>query len=350
MSAMLRSRQFWISFVVTLAVCAGVLVVVRGQSNAASSQRRPTRTASASVAAVETSTGQTVSSTPRPATASTTGASTSTSTTTSAATWVDPVALRASGRRIAAASGAAVGVAVRPLGPGPSLTDGTLQVAAAWSTMKVPVILARYRLAESRHESTGDLVARVTAAITESDNAAVQSLFNDIAARLGGVVPASAYVQEGLRAAGDTDTVVNTVQPAGGFSTFGQTQWSLTDGLRFFRALADGCLAPQDGVQEILTLMGEITPSQRWGLGQARFAGASVQFKGGWGPDPSGRYVVRQFGVVRATGGHGFVVGMIDKPADGTFASGISVLDQLADAVARSVRPATAPTSVSCAT
>ena len=343
MTAMLRSRQFWISFAVTLAVCVAGLLVLRGQSDAA---KAPAPVARAT----------TVSSTPGPATVSTTRAASAASTTTSAASstttsdaaWVDPAALRASVARVAAASDAAVGVAVRPLGPGPSLTEGSLQVGTAWSTMKIPVILARYRLAESRHESTGDLLARVTAAITESDNAAVLSLFNDIVARLGGVVAASAYVQQGLRAAGDTDTVVNTIPPAGGFSTFGQTQWSLTDGLRFFRALADGCLAPEAGAQEILTLMGEITPSQRWGLGQARFTDASVRFKGGWGPDPSGRYLVRQFGVVRGPGGHGFVVGVIDQPADGSFASGISVLDRLADAVAHAANPATAPASASC--
>jgi hypothetical protein len=205
--------------------------------------------------------------------------------------------------------------------------------------MKVPVILARYRLGMTPATDIGE---RVAAAITESDNEAANSLFDDVVEAKGGVRQASAYVQRGLEEAGDRKTVVNTVPPPDGFSTYGQTLWTLSGGLRFYSALARGCLAPADASATILRLMGEITPSQSWGLGQARFRAARrVLFKGGWGPDPTGGYLVRQFGVVDAAGG-GIAIGLIDTPADGEFESGVQILNRLADAVARSTRPSEA--------
>lgn len=241
-------------------------------------------------------------------------------------------------RAIAAETGAEVGVAVKPLDDRRAIAIGPLQAGAAWSTMKVPVVLARYRLG-----TAAAVDRRVTAAITMSDNEAASSLFDEIVEAKGGVGPASAYVQLALEQAGDRKTVVNTVLPPGGFSTYGQTQWTLSGGLRFYSALARGCLSPTDASTTILRLMGEITPSQSWGLGQARFHAAQrVLFKGGWGPDPAGRYLVRQFGIVESGGG-GIAIGLMDIPADGEFGSGVSVLDRLADAVARSTRPAAAP-------
>jgi len=259
------------------------------------------------------------------------------------ANWVDRSALVARVGRIANATGDGVGVAIRPLDRRPPLRVGPLQVGPAWSTMKVPVILARYRLARQLHQPSSTLGERVALAITESDNDAGSSLFGEIVSAEGGVVPASRYVQELLEQAGDERTVVNAVPPPGGFSTFGQTRWTLSRGTLFYSALARGCLHPRDGSRAILRLMGEVVPSQGWGLGQARFQGASrVLFKGGWGPDPGGRYLVRQFGIVQTAGGDGLAVGLMDAPADGSFESGVSTLNRLADAVAQSVHPSRA--------
>ena len=77
--------------------------------------------------------------------------------------------------------------------------------------MKVPVILARYRLAAESGQSDSGLAPLVERAITESDNAAALALFQGIEAAKGGVVPASRYVQTLLRQSGDKTTVVNTV-------------------------------------------------------------------------------------------------------------------------------------------
>jgi hypothetical protein len=227
-----------------------------------------------------------------------------------------------------------VGVSVVPLGAGRSFTAGRAQVGAAWSTMKIPVIIARYRVAERSGEPFDGLTGRVTRAITESDNAAAMSLFTDLEAREGGLAGASRYVQQVLRDAGDPDTTVNTRRPASGFSTFGQTQWPLLAGTRFFRALVDGCLAPRDAAELIINLMGRVVPSQSWGLGQANFSGARVYLKGGWGPNPSGAHLVRQFGIVVDENDRGFAVGLMAKPADGSFASGVTLVERLAIAVA----------------
>jgi hypothetical protein len=245
--------------------------------------------------------------------------------------WINRAKLRA---MIGQITGGEVGVSVVPLSTGRPFTAGPAQVGAGWSTMKIPVIIARYRLAKHSGEPFDGLTARVTRAITESDNAAAMSLFSDLEARKGGLAGASLSVQQVLRDAGDPDTTVNTRQLDSGFSTFGQTQWPLLAGTRFFRALAGGCLAPRDAAKLIIDLMGQIVPSQSWGLGQANFSGARVYLKGGWGPNPSGAHLVRQFGIVVDEHNRGFAVGLMAKPADGSFRSGVTLLERLAIAVA----------------
>ncbi len=264
--------------------------------------------------------------------------------------WIDPAALSAAVEQVAQATGAQVGVAVRALSGSGATRAGSLQVGSGWSTMKVPVIMARYRLAAADEQSGTGFDSDVVNAITNSDNSAVQALFDQIEEARGGVVGASEYVQEELRAAGDDTTQVNTIVPPGGFSTFGQTQWSLSNGTLFYRALANGCLSPSSGARRVLELMGEITPSQSWGLGRTHFPGVSqVFFKGGWGPaPPAGSYTVRQFGIVETPSGHGFVVGIMTIAASGSFATGIDVLDRLAEAVAGATRASRAPAPTGC--
>lgn len=230
----------------------------------------------------------------------------------------------------------AVGVLAQPLDGQASFEGGTLHTGAGWSTMKIPVILARAGLAQRRGEELATIRDRVTRAITASDNAAAQSLFDDLATSAGGVVGGSTLVAQVLRAAGDRTTTVNTAKPPGGFSTFGQTQWSLAAGDRFFGALARRCLAPRGRDGWIVGLMREIEPDQRWGLGAGASSGVkSIAFKGGWGPGADGRYLVRQFGIVDAGGGRRVVVGLMARAVDGTFGAGVSLIGDLATVVRR---------------
>jgi hypothetical protein len=264
--------------------------------------------------------------------------------------WINAAQLRRRVEGVASRAGA-VGVAVRPLADGPPVDAGDLTTGAAWSTIKVPIVLARFRLAESRHESDAGIGALAERAITESDNEAAAALFSEIETAKGGLTAASAYVGDELRAAGDPRTTINTVQPDyGPYSTYGQTQWSLDAGTLFYRQLALRCITPAGAVSKVLALMAQVTPSQRWGIGAAHWPEAgTLRFKGGWGPDRAGRWIVRQFGIIEsADSRRGFVVGMIASPGDGTFESGVKALDELAAAVAASTKVGAAPAFVSC--
>ncbi|SES01397.1 putative secreted protein [Corynebacterium cystitidis] len=74
--------------------------------------------------------------------------------------------------------------------------------------------------------------------------------------------------------------------------------------------------------------MGQIVPDQGYGIGQ--LPGAC--FKGGWGPDPSGMYDVRQFR--RFAGPHGDVaVALTASPADGSYATAQAMATELAQSL-----------------
>jgi hypothetical protein len=231
-----------------------------------------------------------------------------------------------------------VGVEVRELASGSSFKTGRLQVGLAWSTIKVPIVMARFRLAEAHRERDVDSIAALAQrAITASDNAAAAELFGQIESTIGGLTLGSRYVESELRQAADRTTSINTINPGGGFSTYGQTLWTLSNGTLFYRALARGCLEPRDKTSDVLRWMQQVESDQRWGIPTATWTGAStVGIKGGWGPDSHGRYLVRQFGVIEDSDRRGFVVALIARPIDGSFTSGIAVLDELAKAVAAS--------------
>jgi len=250
-----------------------------------------------------------------------------------AGAWIRVAALR---RRVAAIGrGGEVGVFVRPLGPGSPVGAGSLQTGPAWSTAKVPVVVARLRFGGDGADPSVDALA--ARAIRSSDNAAAQELFDQLSARLGGTVPASRYVTAVLRDAGDRSTSINSRRVRPEFSTFGQTTWALDEGTRFFSALARGCVAPRAADRRVAELMAQVTSAQRWGLARAgRPSSRATTIKGGWGPDRDGRYLVRQFGVVRE-GGRGVAVGLMATASDGGFPAGIALVDELARAVVGTV-------------
>jgi hypothetical protein len=221
-----------------------------------------------------------------------------------------------------------IGLAVTPLGSAPIHTYGQLQVGHAWSSMKVPIIVTLMR----EGTLSGEEEAWARSAVTASDNEAAAALFDQIENAQGGLNGASLAVQETLALAGDTSTQVATAPPPpGAVSTWGQTEWSLSGSVAFYRALACGALV--DGAQSsyVLGLMEEVISEQQWGLGQASFpSGSSVAFKAGWGPEAeTGGYLVRQAGVVR-TGSSGLVVTMMAEDSAGSFEAGVADVDQIA--------------------
>jgi Beta-lactamase enzyme family len=179
----------------------------------------------------------------------------------------------------------AVGWAIGALAGGDFDTHGELRVSRAWSTMKVPVIVA------SITSGNADWHA-IDAAITRSDNEAALRLWN-------GLSDPAAEVQAVLRRAGDTTTELERGPDPRGWSSFGRTVWSLESAATFYRALARGELVGAGDTERILDAMGRVVPEQRWGLGRL----PGVRFKGGWGPseDPDGGYQVIQVGILDRT-------------------------------------------------
>jgi hypothetical protein len=206
---------------------------------------------------------------------------------------------------------AVMGIAVGAVGTQQApITLGDWKSGPAWSTIKVPLVIAALR-----EENSPIVTDAMSAAITESDNAAAESIW----ASLGDPVTAARKVEAVLRQTGDSTTVQSQkVRPE--FTAFGQTDWSLTDQVRFTSvAICDNANAP------IFTLMGRVEPDQRWGIGTV----PNAQFKGGWGPSPTGSYLVRQLGVLPTRNGR-IAVALAAQPASGKFDDGTAALTEMA--------------------
>jgi hypothetical protein len=191
-------------------------------------------------------------------------------------------------------------------------TLGNWQPGPAWSTIKVPLTIAALRQQDPPPATTDAM----RAAITESDNAAAESIWQG----LGDPVSAAHKVEAVLREAGDFTTVQSQkVRPE--FTAFGQTDWSLTDQARFLAFAA--C---DNRNKLIFALMGQVEPDQRWGIGTV----AGTRFKGGWGPSISGSYLVRQIGLLSGPNGT-TAVAIAAQPASGSFADGTRDLTAISD-------------------
>ncbi|PXX54084.1 hypothetical protein DFR70_12565 [Nocardia tenerifensis] len=211
-----------------------------------------------------------------------------------------------------------VGLAYAPVGGARVVALGDWTGGVAWSTSKVPLAIAALRAAPEAAKSD------VVQAITRSDNAAAERLWS----MLGSPAVAAAAVAAVLGEAGDTGTRVQSRRVRPEYTAFGQTEWSTARQALFTAHLP--CL--EAGV-EVLALMRTLDPGHRWGL--ARLAGAAA--KGGWGPDAEGAHLVRQLGVVSNGSGWTAVV-LGARPASGSFADGVALLDRLTEWVAAHLR------------
>jgi hypothetical protein len=195
------------------------------------------------------------------------------------------------------------------------------------STTKILVLSALLRDRGGVSHFTSSERSLAQSAITESDNQSILELFQALENDRGGLSAASANMTGLLRAAGDADTTVTTAPPPAGYATtFGQTPWSPSNEVKFYRSLALGCLLGPSDTAYVLGLMRNIVPSESWGLGSAGFS--QVAFKGGWGPETGSQYGVRQTGIIGG-GSSGVVVALTADPAT-TFGGGTSVLTQMA--------------------
>lgn len=208
----------------------------------------------------------------------------------------------------AVAAGLAVGGGNAGVGlsrGGETAASGMTAPVASWSTSKVPLAITALR-------TQPDLAPTAAAAITVSDNAAAQTLWD----ALGGGDAAAAAVQSVIAESGE-QIAVPAVVTRPGFSAFGQTLWSVDSQARFAEAL------PRiPGSDEIIALMGQISPAHSYGLGTI----AGCAFKGGWGPDDGGLYTARQLGILP----DGTGVALYAAPADGTYETAQQMLSAMA--------------------
>jgi hypothetical protein len=293
-------RARMVALALTLAPVAALPVVAPGLTGGShASASRPLGPRTPTVAAM------------RPVMAAQTSTSAQTArATASAATW--RTRLTASFNRMRPALPArSVGVAVVVVGRSDSLTLGTWRGGPAWSTIKVPLSIATLQHADSASTRT-----RVKKAVTRSDNAAAEALW----ARLGSGRRAASRVNAVLARDGDRHTRTQWRKVRAAYTPFGQTTWSLADQLRFTTGLACDRHAAL-----VRTDMGAVVSSQRWGLGRL----AHARIKGGWGPDTSGRYLVRQLALV-PRGRELVAVVVAVEPSGGSFAQGVRALDEVA--------------------
>jgi hypothetical protein len=234
---------------------------------------------------------------------------------------------------------ARIAIAVRPLGSGRMQVFGGSPSMPAMSTSKIFILSALLLDRGGVQNFTAEQKSLAQTAVTESDNDSILALFSDLEDDRGGLTGASDYATDLLHRAGDQTTTVSTGPvPAGYATTFGQTPWTPAQEVTFFRALANGCLLPRADADYVLGLMGQIIPSESWGLGSAGFT--HVEFKGGWGP-LTGGYGVRQTGII-GTGGNAVVVSIAADPAT-SFTTGQSVLDEIARWLRAEIRPSAHP-------
>jgi hypothetical protein len=215
--------------------------------------------------------------------------------------------------------------------------------------MKVPVLVTLLSERGGRAGLSAQESTWARSALTESNNPAAIGLFSALERAHNGLVGASEAIQQTLRRAGDHTTEVNTAHNRSGFTTFGQTLWSAEAATRFFRALARGCVLSTADTAYVLGLLSEVTPDQRWGMGQANVDGAALSFKGGWGPENGGAYLVRQSAIVGSRN-RGYVVSILAQPTSdgGSYTQGAGLVSRAAEWVARHVNPRLGRRSAAC--
>jgi hypothetical protein len=207
---------------------------------------------------------------------------------------------------------AVIGIALATVdGSETPLSLGEWRSGPAWSTMKVPLVIAA-----QREELPPHLADQMSAAITQSDNAAADAIWTS----LGDPVTAAGKIDAVLADTGDV-TRVQFAKKYPEFSAFGQTEWPLTGQVRFLSVAACDSRNSQ-----VLTLMGQIKPDQRWGLGTI----AGARFKGGWGPSPADKYLARQMGLIITPTGTS-AVAIAAEPYSGSLTDGIGALNRIAE-------------------
>lgn len=201
-----------------------------------------------------------------------------------------------------------VGVAI--LGQEGPLHAGKLNEEGAWSTIKVPIAGAveeklRHAEAHGQPAPRAAMEADMDAAIHYSDNDAAFRLWMYVGD--GSDRTASYKVRDYMHRIGDPTNAAKQFED-GVYIGFGAIKWKLTDQVKFMNGFR--CM---NGSDKVLERMGHIVPDHSYGLSKIKGA----QFKGGWGPEPDGRFIYRQLGLVPGPDGEMTPVAIMVIPNDG---------------------------------
>ncbi len=248
---------------------------------------------------------------------------------------------RAEIRLAARRFGRSVGFAVVDLAGGPVRGVAGVGPAYALSTLKVLIVAQLLQDRGGPQRLTRVQRRNVRRALSQSVNEAAAALNTDLKHRHGGAAATAAVLTRLLRRAGDHET---RVRPgATPQSNYGMTLWSAANQVRFMAALARGCLLDPQSTRFLIREMGHVVSDQAWGLGRA----GSPAYKGGWGTDGDGRYLVRQFGLLRARDGNEYAVAFTARSHDGRFESGQVLNTRVARWIRAHVTQAPAPSGCS---
>ena len=215
--------------------------------------------------------------------------------------------------QVDAAHDGEVGVSVTT--PEGLVSAGDVEVAKAWSTIKVPIAIA------AMQKEVGTEL-QVEDTISYSGNEEAAALW----AALGGGEQAAATVDSLLWRNGGIAHTRTTVDEYPGEATpIGFIPWSLEGQATFASRLP--CIP---GVETVWEAMGNIAPWQRAGLGEID----GMHFKGGWSEeeDEDYSYTYRQFGALPTEEGT-LGVAIIAHPEDGSHATASEMLNDLAQGI-----------------
>lgn len=213
-------------------------------------------------------------------------------------------------------AGVPAGAVVLPVAGGAPRASGPLRADRAWSTIKVPLLIAYLDSRGGAARLSPDERDAATRMITVSENEPANRFFLALARDNEGVNGGARAVERVLRRGGDERTRVTARRPDGArtFTWLGQTRWALADGARFHRSLYEGDVADAADTRFVLGLMRRLTGSD-WGLRSAVGSSTPLAYKVGLGAAPGGEITAEQYGIV-GQGDDACVIGIAARGGD----------------------------------
>jgi beta-lactamase class A len=217
--------------------------------------------------------------------------------------------------RAIAEAGVPAGAVVLAPGAAPRPV-GSLRAVRAWSTIKVPLLVAYLDLRGGAAKLSEDERDAATQMITVSANEPANRFFLALAGANGGTRGGARAIERVLRRGGDERTRVDARPPDDRrtFTWLGQTRWRLDDGAVFHRALFEGDVTSAADTRYVVGLMRRVIGSD-WGLRVAVPETVGLAYKVGIGAAPDGTITAEQYGIA-GTGASACVVGIAAEGPD----------------------------------